>query len=53
MAELRLYTGTALLGSVVCGLAFGWWEHRELAQWIGAGVAMLVCWWLKPERRDG
>lgn len=39
---LQLYTGAALLGSVVCGLAFGWSEHRELIQWIGAGAAILL-----------
>jgi hypothetical protein len=40
--RLRLYTGSALIGAVICGLAFGWTEHREMFQWIGAGVAMVA-----------
>jgi hypothetical protein len=40
--ELRLFTGTALLGAVTSGLAFGWYTHRETMQWIGAGVAVLI-----------
>lgn len=39
--RLRFYVGAALAGSVACGLAFGWYEHRELVQWIGAAVGLL------------
>jgi hypothetical protein len=42
MHRLRLYTGTALLGAVVSGLALGWAGHRELIQCVGAIAAVLM-----------
>jgi hypothetical protein len=41
--HLQVYTGAALLGTVFCGLAFGWSEHREMIQWIGAAAAIVIC----------
>jgi hypothetical protein len=45
--KLRLYTGAALLGAVVCGVSFGWYSHREAVQWIGSGVSVLVYAWVR------
>jgi hypothetical protein len=39
--QVRLFTGAALIGALACGLIFQWSEYREVAQWIGAGVAAI------------
>jgi|HubBroStandDraft_4_1064222.scaffolds.fasta_scaffold01923_1 hypothetical protein len=40
--ELRLYTGAALVGAVLSGLAFGWTGHRDLLQILGAATGALI-----------
>ena len=50
LGQLRYYAGAALLGSVVCGLAFGWTEYREVASWVGSGVALLAALIATPRR---
>jgi hypothetical protein len=41
--SMRLYTGMALLGAIIGGLAFSWTGHRELAQLMGGATAVLAC----------
>ncbi len=52
MHRLRLYTGTALLGAVVSGLALGWLGHRELIQCGGAATALVIYAVISHWRRD-
>jgi hypothetical protein len=52
MHRLRLYTGTALLGAVVSGLALGWLGHRELIQCAGAAAAIVIYAVISNWRRD-
>ena len=40
--QLRLYTGAALIGAVLSGLALGWTEYRDLLQVVGAVIGVLI-----------
>ncbi len=40
--QLRLYTGAALIGAVLCGILFSWSSHKELIQCFGAAASMAI-----------
>jgi hypothetical protein len=48
---LRLYTGAALLGTVLSGVFFSASSHRELIQGVSALLAMLLCGLIRSRHR--